>query len=76
MGALFWLADEGAPARVRRSLRAIFGIQVVVAAVVALIRPFTPLAFGTLAPDLRPRRHRPVGRPPAEFPPQGGRARA
>ncbi len=50
MGALFWLTDGVAPARVRRSLRAIFGVQVVVAVVVALIHPFTPLAFGTLAP--------------------------
>jgi hypothetical protein len=47
---VFLLAD--APARVRRSFFAAFGVEVVVALAAAGVRPFTPLAFGILAPML------------------------
>lgn len=52
MGGLFFLTGGVAPARVRRVLRALFAVQVVVAVAAAVARPFTPLAFGTLAPVL------------------------
>lgn len=52
MGGLFFLTEGVAPARIRRALRSIFGVQVVVAVAAALVRPFTPLAFGTLVPIL------------------------
>lgn len=52
MGGLFFLTDDVAPARIRRALRSIFLVQVVVAVAAALVRPFTPLAFGTLVPTL------------------------
>jgi hypothetical protein len=47
---VFLLAD--APAHVRRSFFAAFGVEVVVAFAAAGVRPFTPLAFGILAPML------------------------
>jgi hypothetical protein len=50
MGGLFFLTEGVAPARVSRWLRALFAIQVVVAVAAAAAHPFTPLAFGTLAP--------------------------
>jgi hypothetical protein len=50
LGGLFFLTEGAAPPRVRRALRLLFGLQVLVAVVAALVRPFTPLAFGTLAP--------------------------
>lgn len=52
MGGLFFLTEDVAPARIRRALRSTFGVQVVVAVAAALVRPFTPLAFGTLVPLL------------------------
>jgi hypothetical protein len=45
---VFLLAD--APTGVRRSFFAAFGVEVVVAFAAAGVRPFTPLAFGILAP--------------------------
>jgi hypothetical protein len=47
---LFLLMGSVAPAAVRRWLLALLGVQVVVAVVVASIRPFTSLAFGILTP--------------------------
>lgn len=47
---VFLLAD--APAGVRRSFFAAFGVEMVVAFAAAGVRPFTPLAFGILAPML------------------------
>ncbi len=49
MGGLFFLAGS-APRSVQRSLWASFGVEVVVAVATASARPFTPLAFGVLAP--------------------------
>ena len=45
-----WLLADSAPAPVRRRLLGATGVQVVVALVGASLRPFTPLAFGVLAP--------------------------
>jgi hypothetical protein len=51
IGGLFFLAGSAPPA-VQRSLLGSLGTQVVVSTVGAAVRPFTPLAFGTLAPML------------------------
>jgi hypothetical protein len=51
LGGLFLLAGT-APERVRRALFATLAAQVVIALVTAGVRPFTPLAFGILAPML------------------------
>ena len=45
-----WFLGGSAPARVRRVLLGALAVQVVVALVTASVRPFTPLAFGVLAP--------------------------
>jgi hypothetical protein len=49
MGGLFFLAGS-APRAVQRSMWASLAVEVAVAVVTASIRPFTPLAFGVLAP--------------------------
>jgi hypothetical protein len=49
MAGLVFLSDC-APPDVRRQLLGATGVQVVTALVTASIRPFTPLAFGVLAP--------------------------
>ncbi|HEY5155107.1 MAG TPA: hypothetical protein VIJ47_10265 [Acidimicrobiales bacterium] len=49
MGGLFFLAGS-APRAVQRSLWASLAVEVVVAVATASARPFTPLAFGVLAP--------------------------
>ena len=51
IGGLFFLAGS-APGWARRQLLGLLAAQVVVAVVAASVRPFTPLAFGTLAPML------------------------
>lgn len=51
LGGLFLLAGT-APERVRRVLFGTLGAQVVIALVTAGVRPFTPTAFGILAPLL------------------------
>lgn len=51
IGGLFFLAGS-APGSVQRSLLGSLAAQVVVAVAGAALRPFTPLAFGTLAPTL------------------------
>lgn len=52
MGGVFFLGDQVAPDRVRRTLRLALAVQVVVAVAVAAIRPFTVLAFAVLVPML------------------------
>jgi hypothetical protein len=47
---VFLLGGDVAPPEVRRELRALFGVQVVVALVTASIRPYTSVAFGVLVP--------------------------
>lgn len=51
LGGLFLLAGT-APERVRRVLFSTLAAQVVIAVATAAVRPFTPLAFGILAPLL------------------------
>lgn len=51
IGGLFFLAGSS-PAWARRRLLGLLAAQVVVAVAAAAVRPFTPLAFGTLAPML------------------------
>jgi hypothetical protein len=51
IGGLFFLAGS-APRRVQWHLLGSLGVQVVVAVAGAAAHPFTPLAFGTLAPVL------------------------
>jgi hypothetical protein len=48
---LFFL-QHSAPAPVRRTLLGTLGVQIVVGLAAAAVRPFTPLAFCTLAPLL------------------------
>ena len=50
IGGLYFLVGPTAPVVVRRRLMGLFAIEVVVALVAAGVRPFTPLAFGTLVP--------------------------
>jgi hypothetical protein len=45
-----WLLSGSAPMSVRRLLLGALAVQVVTALVAASVRPFTPLAFGVLAP--------------------------
>jgi hypothetical protein len=45
-----WLLSGSAPRAVRRLLLGALAVQVVTALVGASVRPFTPLAFGVLAP--------------------------
>jgi hypothetical protein len=45
-----WLLSGSAPMAVRRLLLGALAVQVVTALVGASVRPFTPLAFGVLAP--------------------------
>jgi hypothetical protein len=52
LGGLFFLGGDVAPARVRRSFQALLAIQVVASVTAAIVRPFTPLAFGVLVPTL------------------------
>jgi hypothetical protein len=47
---LFFLAGEAAPAEVRRPLRVALAVEVVAVVAAALIRPYTEVAFGVLAP--------------------------
>jgi hypothetical protein len=49
LGGLFFLVGS-APRGVQRSLLGSFGVEIVVGLVTAAIHPFTPLAFGVLAP--------------------------
>ena len=51
IGGLFFLAGS-APPNAQRHLLASLGLSTVVAVVGAAVRPFTPLAFGILAPML------------------------
>lgn len=51
IGGLFFLAGS-APRRVQWHLLGSFGAQVAVSIAAAAVRPFTPLAFGTLVPTL------------------------
>lgn len=51
IGGLFFLAGS-APRSVQWHLLGSFGAQVVVSIAAAAVRPFTPLAFGILAPTL------------------------
>ena len=50
LGGLFFLADGAGPTRVRRSFWVFTAVQTVVAIAAAASRPFTPVAFGILAP--------------------------
>ena len=50
LGALFFLTDEAAPPAVRRSFWLWTAIQAVAGLAAAAVRPFTPVAFGVLAP--------------------------
>jgi hypothetical protein len=52
LGGLFFLGGGVAPARVRRAFQLALAVQVVVAVAAAVARPFTPVAFGVLAPTL------------------------
>lgn len=52
MGGVFFLSEQVAPAPVRRTLRACLAAQVLVAVLVASVRPFTGLAFAVLVPVL------------------------
>jgi hypothetical protein len=47
---LFFLAGDVAPVDVRRRLRLALAVQVVAVVAAAAVRPFTPVAFGVLAP--------------------------
>jgi len=47
-----YLLAEGAPRRVKRSMRASVSFQLLAAIAAASVRPFTALAFGLLAPIL------------------------
>jgi hypothetical protein len=47
---LFWLSGPVAPPATRRTFLAALAIQVVAVLVAALVRPFTEVAFGILAP--------------------------
>jgi hypothetical protein len=47
---LFFLAGDAAPAEVRRPFRVALAVEVVVVVAAALIRPYTEVAFGVLAP--------------------------
>lgn len=47
---LFFLAGDAAPAEVRRPLRVALAVEVVAVVTAALIRPYTEVAFGVLAP--------------------------
>jgi hypothetical protein len=47
---LFFLAGGVAPVEVRRPLRIALVVQIVAVVAAAAIRPFTPVAFGVLAP--------------------------
>lgn len=49
LGGLFFL-NQTAPARVQRTFLACLGIEIVVSIAAASARPFTPVAFATLAP--------------------------
>jgi len=49
VAGLFFMS-EGAPTRVRRLMVGAFVAQTVAAVVAAALRPFTPIAFGLLAP--------------------------
>ncbi len=49
LGGLFFLVGS-APRGVQRSLLGSFAVEIVVALVTAAVHPFTPLAFGVLAP--------------------------
>jgi hypothetical protein len=49
MGGLFFLVGS-APRPVQRSLLGSLGVEIVVGLVTAAVHPFTPLAFGVLAP--------------------------
>jgi len=51
IGGLFFLAGS-APRSIQWHLLGSFGVQVTVSIVAAAVRPFTPLAFGTLVPTL------------------------
>jgi hypothetical protein len=50
VGSLFLLLGPAVPSPTKRVLMGLLGAQVLVAAVTAAVRPFTPLAFGILAP--------------------------
>ena len=50
LAGLFLMGENVAPPQVRRALRGLLAVQVVVALATASVRPFTPLAFGVLAP--------------------------
>jgi hypothetical protein len=52
MAGVFFPGDDVAPPQVARALRLALAVQVVVAVVVAAVRPFTALAFGVLVPML------------------------
>jgi hypothetical protein len=47
---LFFLAGDVAPVDVRRPLRIALAVQIVAVVAAAAVRPFTPVAFGVLAP--------------------------
>jgi hypothetical protein len=49
LGGLFFLAGS-APTSVQRSLLGSLGVEIAVALITAAVHPFTPLAFGVLAP--------------------------
>ena len=49
LGGLFFLVGS-APRGVQRSLLGSFGVEIVVGLITAGVHPFTPLAFGVLAP--------------------------
>jgi hypothetical protein len=50
VGSLFLLLGPVVPNRTKRVLTGLLAAQVLVAAVTAAVRPFTPLAFGILVP--------------------------
>jgi hypothetical protein len=50
IAGLFFLAGDAAPADVRRPFRVALAVEVVAVVAAALIRPYTEVAFGVLAP--------------------------
>lgn len=50
IAGLFFLSGDAAPAAVRRPFRVALAVEVVVVIAAALVRPYTAVAFGILAP--------------------------
>ena len=50
LGGLFFLAGGSAPSEIRRPFRIALAVEVVAAVAAALVRPYSVVAFGVLAP--------------------------